>query len=141
VLTPDTRRAISNFAGTCNLTKQLHAWTGAQDKLLRQRVKDGTSRRAIAQELGLSVRQVEGRMRRSGLRFARRAPTPSGNPLLDALASRAYEINMTQRELAEACGSVEAFKRWRKTGRINTRYIWAAVEALGGRMMPQWDEL
>ncbi len=136
-----TRAAIMNFAGKCNLRKPLHIWTAAEDRLLKQRVREGVPRKAIAAELGLSVERVANRMGYAKIRYGRRAPSSTGNPLMDAIFTRAFEMNFSRADLDEACGSGGAFRRWSPVRKISKKHVSKAVELLGGRLMPVWEAL
>jgi hypothetical protein len=137
-----TRIAIANFAGKCNLRKQLHQWTQPQDQLLRRRVREGVPRADIARELGLSLTQVANRMGYAKIRYARRtkAPSPTGNKIMDAIFGRAFELNLSRRDLDAICGSGGQFSRWSPARRIHNRHLWRAVDQLDGEFRVEWRE-
>lgn len=133
-----TRNAIRSFAGKCNLRKQIHSWTQEEHSLLRRRVREGISQREIAKELGLTKLQVTNRMRYAGLTYGRRPPTPSGNKIMDAIFYRAFELNLSRKDLDALCQSRAAFSRWSPARRIHNRHIWRAVKELGGQLVVEW---
>lgn len=47
ILPHRSRGAIQHFAGKCNLRKRQHIWTAAQDKVLKERVRDQVPRRRL----------------------------------------------------------------------------------------------
>lgn len=134
-----TRCAIVAFAGKCNLRKEQHVWTGAQTSLLRKRVGEGKTRIEIASELGLTKLQVLNRCRYLGLRNPVKPPAPTGHLLMDAIRKRSFELNISRRELDEACRSGEQFQRWSPARTIAQRHILKAIEVLDGQLTVEWS--
>lgn len=133
-----TRKAIENFAGRCNLRRPLHIWTQVEDQLLRQRVKENVPRKAIADELKLTLNQVANRMAYTGMRYSRRPPSIGGSPIMQEILKRAYELNMSRGDLDEMCRSGSAFRRWTPARNIHRRHLWRAIEEMGGSVVPEW---
>lgn len=133
--------SIHRFAARCNLTKQLHHWTGAQDAILKRRVREGIKRKAIAEELGLTLIQVANRMQYTNTRYAKKQRAPTGNIRFDSVAQRAFELNMSLREVDEACGSGAAFQRYGKGRTIALKHFAKAVELLDGELCVRWNSL
>lgn len=137
-----TRIAIQSFASKCNLTKEIHSWTGTQDSLLRKRVREGVPRRAIATELGMTLNQVANRMQYVGLHYGKKPPEPTGNRLMDAVLRRAFDLNLSRRDLDAECGGKgEPFRRWAPTRKISIEKVRHAVEFLGGELDAVWEPL
>lgn len=136
-----SRKAIENFAGKCNLRRKIHFWTAREDRLLRQRVREGVPRKQTASELGLKVDQVANRLQYTGLRYARRPPKRAGHRLIDTIRARAYEMNMTTSELDEACKSGSVFRKWSPARKIHHKHIQRAVQILGGQFDIVWEAL
>lgn len=136
-----SRSAIQNFAGKCNLRKPIHTWTQAQHSLLRRRVAEGMPRQKIANELGLTVLQVGNRMRYSGLNYNRRPPKPTGHALIDSIKKRAYDLNISLKELDEACASGHQFAKYSPARRIHIKHMIKATKVLDGKLAIQWSDL
>jgi hypothetical protein len=135
-----TVRAIRGFAGKCNLLTQRHIWTGAEDSKLRKMAAAGSSRAAIAHELGLSVQQVAGRLGHTRTRIARRPPAVSSDPLVNAIRVRAFNMSMSLADLDRSLGDRKIFQQASGRQRVKHVHVRRAVEALGGVLVVQWDD-
>ena len=135
-----TRAAICNFAGRCNLRKQIHLWTDEEHSLLRRRVREGVPQREIAKELGLNKLQITNRIAYTGLSYPRRPPKPTGNPLIDTIRRRAFDLNVSMKELDEACNSGKQFEKYSAQRRIHIKHIARAAKVLDGNITIQWSE-
>ncbi|MBX9465586.1 MAG: hypothetical protein KL840_21895 [Aquamicrobium sp.] len=135
-----TKAAIRGFAGKCNLRKQIHSWTDEQHSILRQRVRHGVPTAEIAKELGLTRLQVVNRMQYSRLTYPRRPPNPTGNELIDSIRKRAFECNVSMKELDEACKSGAQFRRYSASRRIHIKHVVQATKVLDGDLVIRWSD-
>lgn len=135
-----TRCAIVAFAGKCNLRKEQHVWTGAQTSLLRKRVSEGKTRSEIASEMGLTKLQVQNRCQYLGLHRVRRPPRPTGHRLMDSIYMRVFELNMSRRDLDEACSSGQQFRNWCPVRHIAPKHLLRAIEVLDGQLTVEWSD-
>ena len=135
-----TVRAIRGFAGKCNLLTNRHIWTAAEDTKLKKLAANGHNRKAIANELGLSVGQVAGRLRYTGTHIASQRPAPSADPLVDAVRLRAYEMKLSLADLDRSLGTRKIFQQAAGRQRVKLAHIQKAVRALGGTFTIVWDQ-
>lgn len=131
-------RAIRAFAGRCNLTTGRHIWTAAEDSKLRRMAAAGSSRKDIAAEMGMSVKQVAGRMSYARIPVARKPPAPSKNPLVNAVRQRAFELNMSMIDLDRSLGDRKIFQQAAGKQKVGRAHIERAVKALGGKFVIEW---
>lgn len=136
-----SERAVLKFATKCNIRRQIHVWTAREDLLLRKRVREHIPRGEIAAELGLTLIQVANRMQYAGVRYGRKPPGKTGNPLMDTIFERAANLNMSKRDLDEMCRSGRAFSKWSPARRIHKRHLWRAVTEMDGRFTVEWSAL
>jgi len=136
-----TRNAIVGFAAKCNLRRRIHIWTAAEDTKLKRLVRAQIPRKQIAAELGRTWNQVHNRMQQTRLRYDRRPPKPTGHALYDSIARRAFEVNMSKKELDEACKSGSALQKFARGRKIGMPVIIKAVRELGGRFDIEWEPL
>lgn len=138
-----TERAIREMATRCGVAapKDQHIWTGADDKKLREMAAAGTSRKEIANKLGLTVMQVQNRLQYRGINISRRPPIPSGDKLADAVRLRAFQMNMTMADLDRSLGNQHIFQQAPSKKRVLTKHIEKAAKALGGKLVIEWQEL
>ncbi|UVK49349.1 hypothetical protein BPNPMPFG_008292 (plasmid) [Mesorhizobium sp. AR07] len=102
-----TERAIRNMAKRCGLIpdKLQHIWTMPQDAKLRRLAAEGSDRRTMAGELGLSIAQVANRLLYKKINIAKRPPVPTGDALVDAIKRRAFDLRMTTIDLDRSLGN------------------------------------
>ena len=131
--------AIRKFAVKCNLVEPLFVWSEGQTRLLRTRVKEHVPVKLIAKELRLTKLQVTNKMRYLNLTYGRRPPAPTGHPLMDAIYLRAFELNISRKDLDEACNSGGQFGRWSPARKISIKHIVRAVKALDGQLTVEWS--
>ena len=136
-----TRCAIVTFATRCNLRKPIHHCTAAQHAVLRARINQHIPKEQIASELGLTVQQITSRMQYTGLRYPRKPPRITGHRLMDAIRLRAFELNISMKDLDESCGSGRVFQGWKVSWGIRTKHIEKALKVLDGHFVIEWSEL
>lgn len=135
-----SRYAIGYFAGKCNLRKQIHSWTGEQHRILRNRVREGIPRAEIAKELGLTTGQIANRMGSTGLTYPRRRPKIMGNSLMDSIRQRAFDLNISMKELDEACKSGNQFAKYAACRHVHIKHIVKAAKVLDGEVALRWRD-
>lgn len=133
-----TGRAIRAFASKCNLTNERHTWTAAEDTKLRKLAAAGHSRRTIAAEMGMSFNQIAGRLSYARIPIARKPPSPSNNPLVNAIRQRAFDLHMTLSDLDRSLGDRKIFQQASGNQKVGRSHIERAVKALGGRLVVEW---
>ncbi|RJG46650.1 hypothetical protein D3Y55_21935 [Mesorhizobium sp. DCY119] len=115
-----------------------HIWTAAEQSKLRRLAVTGVTRKEIAAELGLSVQQVAGRMMYSKIHLAKRPPKLVGDPIVDAIRLRAFDMKMSIADLDRSLGRTKTFQTCTHGKPISPAHIYRAVRALGGRMVVEW---
>lgn len=138
-----SEKAIKRMAQKCGAAppKEQHVWTGAQDKRLRALAADGTPIKLIAKELDLRPLQVTNRLQYTGVRIARRPPGLCGDDLADAVRLRAFQMNISIRDLDRSLGRHRIFEKAVTRKHVLPNHIEKAVKALGGRLTIEWDDL
>lgn len=138
-----TERAIGDMARKCGVAppKDQHIWTGAEDKRLRALAAAGATRKDIAAALSLSPLQVQNRLQYTRIRIAKRPPALCGDDLADAVRQRAFQMNITIRDLDRSLGNRRIFQNAVTTKYVLPHHIDKAVKALGGRLTIVWDDL
>jgi antitoxin component of RelBE/YafQ-DinJ toxin-antitoxin module len=136
-----TRSAIQSFAGKCNLRREQHYWTTTENAQLKRLVKAKVPRKQIAKEMGLTLNQVVNRMAYTNIRYERCPPQSSGHSLMDAIRQRAFEMNISMRDLDEACQSGAALRRWSPARKIGLITIQRALKVLDGQFTIVWEPL
>lgn len=138
-----TETAIRSMAAKCGAAppKNHHVWTGAEDKRLRVLAAAGATRKDIADALSLSPLQVQNRLQYARIRISKRPPTLCGDDLADAVRQRAFQMNITMRDLDRSLGNRRIFQNAVTKKYVLPHHIDKAVKALGGRLTIVWDEL
>lgn len=136
-----TENAIRSFAGKCNLRRQIHFWTTAEDRVLRQAVAKHVPIKQIMKDLGLTKNQITNRMRYTGLTYPRRARKPTGDALMDSIRARAFELNMSMADLDEECNSGQQFRRFGKGCKISLQKKLKAIRYLDGELSVRWSPI
>lgn len=136
-----SERAIRQMAKRCGLVadKVQHIWTAAQDRTLKRMAANGATRKEMADALGLTAFQVAYRLQYTKTTIAKRAPTLIGNPLVDAIRRRAFDLKISIADLDRSLGRTKFFQTAQKR-QISTNHLHKAVKALGGSLVVQWEE-
>lgn len=137
-----TLSAVKYRASRLRLLKSPRPWTSADVGLLR-RMYPKAKRNALLECLpGRSWGQIAAKAFKLGLRRPKRVPTKSGIFLIDAIRTRAIELNMSMHDIDVLARTKTYFRRslWfgQKTGSAGA--IARAIEALGGRLVIEWDD-
>ncbi|MDX8438375.1 hypothetical protein [Mesorhizobium australafricanum] len=137
-----TERALQHMAKRCGLIppKEQNIWTGAQDKTLTRMAAAGATREEIATELGLTVIQVANRLNYRGINLTKRPPKSYGDPLVDEIRRRAFDLKMSVTDLDRSLGTRRIFTNAWKGRRIKATHIHRAVKALGGELKIEWAD-
>jgi hypothetical protein len=133
-----TKSAVHCAAARLGLTKTVHVWTCAEVAILRKASRSGWNRQQILDALPhLNIRQIDGKF--FALRLPRKRPPKShGVPEIDAIRARAYQSNLTMKDLDEICGGVQY---WRANchRRLTWRHVAKAADYLGGQLKIEFD--
>jgi hypothetical protein len=76
----------------------------------------------------------------ANIRYGRRPPSLTGNTVMDAIFARAFELNLSRKDLDAMCGSGGQFSRWSPARNMHNRHLWRAVHELGGEFRVEWTE-
>lgn len=136
-----TEPAIRHMAKRCRLIpdKVQHIWTAAQDRALKRMAANGATRKEMAEALNLTVGCIANRLQYTKTPIAKRAPAPIGDPLVDAIRRRAFDLKIGIVDLDRSLGRAKVFQsaRWRLP---SPRCLHQAVKALGGTLVAQWED-
>lgn len=136
-----TELAIRHMARRCGLipSKVQHIWTAAQDRMLKRMAANGATRKEMAEALNLTAGCVANRLQYTKTHIAKRAPAPIGEPLVDAIRRRAFDLKIGVVDLDRSLGGGKPFQsaRWRLP---SPRCLHQAVKALGGTLIVQWED-
>ncbi|SFK81456.1 hypothetical protein SAMN04488498_113117 [Mesorhizobium albiziae] len=136
-----SEKAIHWMAKRCGLIspKEQHIWTAAEHSKLRRFAGEGMTRKAIAAELGVTPEQVASRLLYTRINIAKQPPKLLGDPLVDAIRRRAFDMRMTMAELDRSLGRRKTFQSCFAGKRVSPAHIMHAVSALGGKMVIEWE--
>lgn len=136
-----TESAIRFMAKRCGLIpdKVQHIWTAAQDRTLKRMAANGATRKEIAEALGLTVVHITNRLQYTKTNIAKRAPILVGDPLVDAIRRRAFDLKITMADLDRSLGRANVFRSPRRNP-PSPRSLHQAVKALGGNLVVEWIE-
>lgn len=139
-LSSRTLYAIKNRAALLHLRKRRHVWTQIEVTRLKRLY---SQRRASDEQLreafpGMTLDQVRCKARALGFARERPAPKVLGIAVLDAVRQRAHDEGMSLRDLDVVSGTHRYFQA--SLRRLVWKHVAAGVEALGGRLVPSWDE-
>ena len=132
--------SLRSRAERLGLRPKRHVWTQLEVARLKRvwsqrRPTDETLRATFA---GFTLTQILAKAHGLGLVRERRAPKVLGVAVLDAVRQRAHDEGMTMRDLDVVSGTRRYFQQ--TVRRVVWRHVAAGVEALGGRLIPSWDE-
>lgn len=133
--------AVTNAAAACRLRKKLHIWTAAEDSKLRKMVRAQTPRREVAAALGLTVSQVQNRLKMTTVSYEKRAYTSVPDELTDAIRKRTFAMRITLVELDGACRSGQSFQHSSGSRPVAMKHAVKAIRILGGRLSVIWEPL
>ena len=134
-----TESAVRKMANTLGLVseKEQHIWTCPEDRALRKMAAEGVSRKEIAVALNLKVRQVANRMNYCRINLARKPPVLAGDPLVDAVRRRLFDMRISIADFDRSLGGRNVFRQNKPK---SANLIAKAVKALGGRLTIEWPE-
>jgi hypothetical protein len=135
-----TLAAIKHRAAKLRVVSKRHVWTQLEVARLRrlfsQRRPTDTDLEAAFPHIPL--RKILNKARHVGMVRERIAPKILGVPVLDAVRQRAHDEGLTMVELDELASTRHYFQHSSRS--IVWRHVAAAVNFLGGALMPWWDQ-
>ena len=136
VLPDRSRGAIAHKARQLGLVPPLRIWSDGEARALRQPYVTGIAIETLVEILpGKSRKQIWHKAHHMGYRRPRRAPKPTGMPLVDAVRQRAFDYRLSMRDLDAFVGKKCYFTSPRY---LNWRALQRAMEILGGRPVVSW---
>lgn len=128
-----TQKAVASRAGRLGLTSPARRWTGPDvQEQLKPRYPSSEPVGQIADDLVRSVAAVRQKASRKLLRRPRHPPTSLGDPLVDSIRQRAFELSYPLAALGRDVGARRFFSQ--PTKRARDRAITRALECLGGEL-------
>lgn len=131
-----TRKAIEMKVAKLGLARPLRIWADGEVRRFKPPYQDGTSVTNILPLLNQkSANQLYAAAWKRQISRPRRRPKLVGIPILDSVRQRAFDMNISLRELDEATGQKKYFSH-------PTSIRWTAVErairVLGGKFVVRW---
>jgi hypothetical protein len=131
-----TRPAIQHKARRLGVAKDRRVWSEWEEKVMRPAYVRGDPIDDIVASLeGKTKRQVWAKASRWKIRRPRRRPKLLDLPVIDDVRQRAFDLQLTMRDLDEIAGSRRYF---RKPNYYNWKALGAAVRWLGGTAQVAW---
>lgn len=117
------------------IARKNHVWLAIEVSRLRRLYPRATCQELMAALPNLNIRQISAKANDIGVYRARRKPSATGYPLLDAIRQRAFELNLTMVEL-DAMAHTQRYYQTSSWcgGNFNRKALLRAVEALGGEV-------
>lgn len=140
MLSPRTFKAIKARALGLGVATKRHVWRNSEVSLLRKCYPTSSRDELCAVFPGFTFYALERKAYHLGLRKNRRKFKTTGYPLVDAIRSRAFELNLTMVDVDALARTKRYFQTgaW-SSGNFNKRACVKAVEALGGQVHVTWD--
>jgi hypothetical protein len=137
-----TRIAIRMRAAKWGLTKKIHYWTAADISKLRRIYPVCTKAEVMATFPHVTWEQISNCRQYHRIYKKRKPFKRTGFEILDEIRRRAFELNLTMPDLDEIARTGEYFQtaRWFLKDRPNPKAVMRAIEALGGKIVVQWDD-
>lgn len=135
-----TRYALKARAARLGVIRKNHVWLAVEVSRVRRMYPRATREELMAALPNLTMAQIRSKASDIGVRRARRKPTATGYPLIDAIRERAFEQNLSMADL-DAIARTKRFYQsggWRG-GNFNRKAVLRAVEALGGEVSVRWE--
>jgi hypothetical protein len=60
---------------------------------------------------------------------------------MDSIRRRLFDMNMSARELDEACHSGRVFRKWSPARKVAMKHIFSAMKVLEGQLVVKWSDL
>jgi hypothetical protein len=131
-----SRGAIAHKAWQLGLVPPLRIWSDGEARALRHPYVTGVAVAALVEMFpGKSRKQIWHKAQHMGYRRPRRAPKPTGMPLIDTIRQRAFDYRLSMRDLDAFVGKKGYFTSSRY---LNWRTLQRAMEILGGRPVVSW---
>ncbi len=138
-----TYPAIRYRAGALGLSKKRHIWTMAELGRLKKKYEAGVPKEAILAEFPHATwDQITGVAGFHGFQRKNQKFKSTGIAIIDAIRDRADKMNLTMVDLDAMARTKRYFQKagWHGLG-SNGKYVARAIEALGGRLLVEWDPL
>lgn len=134
-----TPSAIKHRAKALGVAKKRHVWTQLEVARLKRLWTKGKPLAEIMLSFPfMTEEQVKGQAQHLKLHRERKAPITLNIPVLDAIRQRAHREGMTMVELDLVAGTKRYFQAC--PTRVDWPKLAKATLALGGHLMPLWDE-
>lgn len=134
-----TRNAIRGRVQVIGIARKYRRWTG-RDVLILRKLFPTASWDVILKELpGRTISEIRAYAQRKFL-FRQRHYEPTGYPAIDAIRQRALQHNLSMHDLDELARTNGYFASARWTQSITPKYVFRAIEALDGDVMPVWRD-
>lgn len=136
-----TRRAAQARCYWLNLKKGQERWLASEISLLRKIYPTAKREELLSRFPNYKVQRLHDKA--SQLKLKRpRLWRKVGHPLIDKIRERAVALNMTMHDVDAVAGTKGHFggQHSRLVRRANQDHIARAVEALGGRLVIEWDD-
>lgn len=131
-----TRRAIENKAQRLGVARDHRIWSDLDERVMRPAYVRGDPINDIVALLdGKTKKQVWAKAAKRKIRRPRRRPKLLNLPVVDDVRQRAFDLQLTMRDLDEIAGSRRYF---RKPNYYNWKALDAAVRWLGGTAQVAW---
>lgn len=116
--------------------------SGREEKKLKELVECFSSIEVIAAIMGRKATTVHSFIKRRRWTLKLPAPAITGRDLFDEVRRRAFEMKISFRDLDRSLGyRRRTFSRPKDAGDVSIGMIKNAVEALGGRLVIEWEPL
>ncbi len=138
-----TYRAIRQRAGALGLSKKRHIWTMAELGRLKKLYQAGAPKDVVLAEfLHATWDQISGVAKFHGFHRKNQKFKTTGIAIIDAIRDRADKMNISMVDLDAMARTKTYFKKadWHRPG-LNGKCVMRAIEALGGRILVEWDPL
>lgn len=133
--------AIQERCRKLGLCRRRNPWTGTEVAKLRRLYPTATKEELVAAFPRHSYVAIKLAANKRSIYKVKKPYVPTGNPLLDEVRSRCYELRITMPDLDEISGTKKFFtkSRWWKH-RSPFSPTMRAVAALAGNLRVEWDD-
>lgn len=134
------KKRAQNLALTVNTKEK--PLTAREERRIRELVAAFSSLDTIAAIVGRHPKTVKAFINRRGWHPKRPEPSPTGHDLYDGVRRRCFDMDLPYRDLDRSLGySQKHFSRPDRAPHVSIGMIKNAVEALGGRLVIEWEPL
>lgn len=134
-----TRMAIVCRASKLRISKKRQLWTAADISRLRRIYPTGTDAEIATAFPAFTKRQVQAIANRLRIPKKRRRYKRTGIAIIDAIRDRAFDLNLTMKDLDALANSRHYFQNCcRELSSVNGLNVYRAIEALDGQVTATW---